>query len=154
MRQTFRPAAVAPEYLIRFLAAGAFRGDLLQLVFELFFSELAAFETVARFDDFFDIQLEDIAPAKLVLGVLAPPQKNTEPPAAFLESELDFFSDLVVVRDRLLRLAGERHPNRRHVDKDHHRPGGQGASGLRHPVVAPSGIEHGFERRAGRLLIE
>ncbi len=116
--------------------------------------ELAALEAIARLDDFFDVQLEDIAPAKLALGALAPPQKNAEPPAAFLQRELDFFSDLVVVGDRFLRFAGERHPDRRHVDKDHHGTGRQRAARLRHAVVAPGGVEHGLECRAGGLLVE
>ena len=72
MRKAFRAAAIMSQYLIRLLAAGPFRGDFLQLVFEFFFGEFSTFEPAACLDDFFDIELEDIAPAKLTFGSLTP----------------------------------------------------------------------------------
>src|SRR5207302_321004 len=52
-----------------------------------------------------------VAPAELALGPLAPPQEYAEPAPAFLQRELDLLADLVVVGDRFLGLAGERHPD-------------------------------------------
>ena len=52
------------EDLVDFLAAGALGGDLLQLFFEFFFGELAAFQPVAGFDHFLDVKLENVAPAE------------------------------------------------------------------------------------------
>ena len=72
MGQTFRPAAVVSKNLVGFFAAGAFAGDLLQLLFEFLLGELAALQTIAGFDDFFDVKFENIAPAKLALGALPP----------------------------------------------------------------------------------
>src|SRR5688572_32056825 len=83
---------------IGFLAAGSPHGDFLQLLFELFLGQLAALQAIACLDDFFDVELEDIAPAKLALGALAPPQEYPEPAPAFLQRELYFLSDFVIVR--------------------------------------------------------
>ncbi len=83
--------------------------------------ELAALQPGAGLDDLLDVELEDVAPAELALGPLAPPQEDAEPAPALLERELDLLADLVVVGDRFLGLAGERHPDRGHVDEDHHR---------------------------------
>src|SRR4030095_8042022 len=154
MRQTFRAAAVVAEYFIGLLTAGPFHGDLLKLLFEFVFEQLTTLEAIACLDNFFYIEFEDIASAKLALCSLASSQKNSKPPAALLQREFDFLADLVVIRDRFLGLAGERHPDRSHVDENHHGTGWQSAPGLRNTVVAPSGVEHGLERGAGRLLIE
>ena len=85
VRQTFGAAAVVTEYFIGFLAAGAFGGDLLQLVFEFFFGKLSAFEAAARFDDFLDVKLENIAPPELAFSTLAPSQEHAEAPPALLQ---------------------------------------------------------------------
>src|SRR6266542_1291574 len=154
MRQTFRAAAVLAKYFIGLLTAGPFHGDFLKLLFEFVFGQLATLEAIACLDDFFDVEFEDIAPAKLALGSLASSQKNSKPPPTLLQREFDFLADLVVIRDRFLGLAGEWHPDRSHVDENHHGTGWQSAPGLRNTVVAPRGVEHGLERRAGRLLIE
>ncbi len=71
MRQTFRPAAVVAEDFISLLPAGTFHGDFLELLFEFLLGQLAALEAIAGLDDFFDVEIEDIAPAELALGVLA-----------------------------------------------------------------------------------
>ena len=78
MGETFRAAAIVSQYLIRLLAAGPFRGDLLQLVFEFFLGELSALETTARLDDFFDVELENIPPAKLTFGALTPSSETLQ----------------------------------------------------------------------------
>src|SRR5437763_446378 len=68
VRQTFRPAPVLAEDLVGFLAAGALRGHLLELLLQLRDRQPAALEPVARLDDLFDVEREDIAPALLALG--------------------------------------------------------------------------------------
>src|SRR5262245_12333063 len=110
MRQAFG-AAVAPEDLVGLGSAGALERDLLQLVLELLLGELAAFQARARLDDFFDVELEDVAPPELARGPLAPAQEDAEPAAAFLEREADFLPDLVVVGDRLFGFARKRNPD-------------------------------------------
>src|SRR5262245_30795421 len=154
MGQPFRSAAIVSQKLIGFRAAGTFHGDLLKLLFEFLFRELPAFQPAASFHDFLDIEFEDIAPAELALGALAPTQKNSKAPPALLQRKLDFLANLVVIRDRFLGLAGKWHPDRSHMDEDHHRAGGKSASRLRNPVVAPGGVEHRLERRTRRLLVE
>src|SRR5262245_50827477 len=128
MGEAFGTAALISEYFIGLLAAGPLQGDFLQLLFEFFFGELTALQPITGFDDFFDIELENVSPAKLAFGSLAPSQKNTQPATAFLQSELDFLSDLVVVGDGFFGFAGERHPHRSHVYEDHHRPARKRAS--------------------------
>src|SRR5439155_8838706 len=85
---------------------------------------------------------------------LPPPEKRAQPPAALVQREGDLLADLVVVGDGFLRLAGERYPDRRHVDEDHHRAGGERAARLRDAVVAPGRVEDRLEDRAGGLRIE
>src|SRR5207302_7787131 len=153
VREAFRATVVA-EDLIGPGAAGPLHGDLLQLGPELLLGQLAALQTGAGLDDLFDVELEDVAPAELALGPLAPTQEHAEPAPAFLQRELDFLADLVVVGDRLLGLAGERHPDRGHVDEHRHRAGRERAPRLRHAIVPPGGLEHSLEGRAGRLLVE
>src|SRR5262245_40006976 len=154
MRQTFRAAAVLPGELVRPLASGPPQGHLLKLLFELRRGQAAALEAVARFDDLLDVELEDVAPTVLAVGALAPPEKGPEPAAAFAEREGDLLADLVVLGDRLFRLARERNPDRGHVDEDDHGTGRDRASGLRHSVIAPGGVEHGLVAHTGGLLIE
>ena len=96
-------------------------------VLSLSFGQLGALQPGAGLDDLLDVQLEDVAPAELALGTLAPAQEHAEPAPALLQRELDLFPDLVVVGDRFLGLARERHPDRGHVDEDHHGPGGESA---------------------------
>src|SRR5262249_50875681 len=96
VRETFGPAVVAPD-LVGLGAARALEGDLLKLVLELFLGELAALEAGAGLDHFLDVELEDVAPAELALGPLAPAKEHAEPPSAFLQRELDLLADLVVV---------------------------------------------------------
>src|SRR5262249_11161711 len=124
VRETFGPAVVA-EDLVCLGAARALEGDLLELVLELLLGELPALEPCAGLDHFLDVELEDVAPPELALGSLAPSKEHAEPASTFLQGELDLLADLVVVGDSFLRLAGEGHPYRRHVDEDDHGPGGQ-----------------------------
>ena len=126
----------------------------MKLVFEFFLGQLSALEPIARLDDFLDVELEDITPAELALGMLPSSQKDSKTPPALLQGELDFLADLVVIGDRFLGLAGKGNPDRGHVDENHHGTGWQSASGLGNTVVTPSGVERGLERCAGRLLIE
>src|SRR5467141_792293 len=142
VRQTLRAALVA-EDLVGLGPAGALERDLLQLALELFLRELTALQPRTRLDDLFDVELENITPAELALGPLALSQEYAgsaysrrilalgplalsqeyaEPAPAFLQRQPDLFPDLVVIGDRLFRLAGERHPDRGHVDEHHHRP--------------------------------
>src|SRR4030095_1924172 len=138
MRQTFRAAAVVAQYFIGLLTAVPFHGDLLKLLFEFVFGQLATLEAIACLDNFFDIEFEDIAPAKLALCSLASAQKNSKAPAALLQREFDFLADLIVIRDRFLGLAGERHPDRSHVDENHHGTGWERAPGFKDNVAAPT----------------
>src|SRR4029077_2549174 len=153
VRKAFR-AALAAEDLVGADAAGALERDPLELGLELLLRQPAALEPRAGLDDLLDVEVEDVAPAELALGPLAPPQEHAEPPPTLLQGELDLLPDLVVVGDRFLGLAGERDPHRGHVDEHHHGPGGQGAAGLGDAVVLPRGLDRGLERRARRLLVE
>ena len=74
--------------------------------------------------------------------------------AALLRGELDLLGDLRVVGDRLLRLAGERDPDRRDVDEQRHRPDRERPPGLREEVVAPVGLDDRLGHPAGPLLEE
>src|SRR6266404_4675067 len=153
VRKAFR-AALAAEDLVGAGAAGALERDPLQLGLELLLRQPAALEPRAGLDDLLDVEVEDVAPAELALGPLAPAQEHAEPPPTLLQGELDLLPDLVVVGDRFLGLAGERDPHRGHVDEHHHGPGGQGAAGLGDAVVLPRGLDRGLEGRARRLLVE
>src|SRR2546421_1512528 len=153
VRQALR-AALAAEDLVGLGPAGALERDLLQLALELFLRELAALQPRARLDDLFDVELENIAPAELALGPLALSQEYAEPAPAFLQREPDLLADLVVIGDCLFRLAGERYPDRGHVDEHHHGPGRERPARLRDAVVLPGGLEHGLEGRARRLLVK
>ena len=82
----FQYTAIMAE-IVGFLAASAFAGYLLQLFFEFFLGELAAFQARAGIDDFLDVKGEDIAPAKFPLGALAPPHIRRQPPPALLERQ-------------------------------------------------------------------
>ena len=53
-----------------------FSGDLLELGLELLLRQLAALQPGAGLDDLLDVQLEDVAPAELALGALAPAQEH------------------------------------------------------------------------------
>ena len=154
MREAFRTAPVLAEHLVGLLAARPLHGHLLELLLQLRDRQPAALETVARLDDLLDVELEDVAPVLLAVGPLAPSQERAQPPAAFAQRQGDLLADLVVLGDRLLRLARERDPDRGHVDEDHHGPGRQRAPGLRHAVGSPCRVEHRLEDRAGGLLIE
>src|SRR5207249_4087271 len=83
------------------------RRDLLKLVFEFFPGQLSTLEPIARLDDFLDVELEDITPAELALGMLPSSQKDSKTPPALLQGELDFLADLVVIGDCFLGLAGK-----------------------------------------------
>src|SRR6185503_3178372 len=139
MGQTFGTASVIAQYFVGLLAAGPLHGNFLQLLFELFLGQFAALEAIAGLHDLFDVELEDVAPAKFAFGALAPAQENAQPAPALLERELDFLSDLVVIGDGFLGLAGKRHPDRSHVNENDHRSRRERASGLSHAVVAPAG---------------
>src|SRR5206468_11613107 len=128
--------------------------DLLRLVLELLLGQLAAFPPRARLDDLFDVELEDITPAELALGPLALSQKYAEPAPAFLQRQPDLLPDLVVIGDRLFRLAGERYPGRGHVDEHHHGPRRERPARLHDAIISPGGLEDRLEGRARRLLIE
>src|SRR5262245_54576891 len=147
-------AALAAQDLVGAGPAGPLQGDPVQLALELLAGQPAALQPGARLDDLLDVQLEDVAPAELGLGPLAPPQEHPEPAPALLQREPDLLADLVVVGDRFLGLAGERDPHRGHVDQDHHGAGRQRAAGLGDAVVPPVGLEHGLEGPACRLLVE
>jgi hypothetical protein len=71
--------------------------------------------------DLLDVELEDAAALGLVLEGLALADEGGELAAALLGRELDLLHDVRVVGDGLLRLAGERHPDRRDVDEQGHR---------------------------------
>src|SRR6202158_257167 len=107
VRQAFR-AALAAEDLVGAGTAGALERDPLELGLELLLRQPAALEPRAGLDDLLDVEIEDVAPAELALGPLAPPQEHPEPPPALLQRELDLLPDLVVVCDRFLGRAGER----------------------------------------------
>src|ERR1041385_2144636 len=111
--QSLRAALVSQD-LVGLGSARALERDLLQLVLELFLRELAALQPRARLDDLFDVELEDIAPAELALGPLPLPQEHAEPPPAFLQRQPDLLANLVVIGDRFLGFARERHPDRGH----------------------------------------
>ena len=49
------------EHLVCLLAAGSLRRDPLELLFELRRGQFPPLETIARIDDFLDIELKDIA---------------------------------------------------------------------------------------------
>ena len=104
--------------------------------------------------DLLDVELEDAAPLGLVVGGLALADEGGELAAALLGRELDLLDDVRVVGDRLLRLAGERHPHRRDVDEQRHRPHRQRALGLAQQVVAPVGAHDGLGDAAGAALEE
>src|SRR5439155_22907145 len=114
VRQAFGAASILPQELVGLFAAGPLPGHLLELVLQLRGGQLAALETVARRDDFLDVELEDVAPAELAVGALAPPEERAEPPAALAQRQRDLLANLVVLGDRFLGLAGERDPDRRH----------------------------------------
>src|SRR6058998_3996774 len=154
VRQPFWAAPVLAEHLIGLLAAGPLQGHLVELLLQLRDREPAALEPVARLDDLLDVEREDVASALLAVGALPPPEKCAEAAAALAQRQRDFFVDLVVLGDSFLGLAGERNPDRGHVDEDHHGPGRQGTPRLRHAVVAPRRVEHRLEDGAGGLLIE
>ena len=147
-------AARLAQDLVGLLAAGPLERDLLELLLELLRGQLAPLEAVAGVHDFLDVELEDVAPAELGLRPLAAAQEHAEPAPALLERELDLLANLVVVGDGLLRLAGKRHPDRRHVNEYDHRARGQSAPGLCDAVVAPTGIEDRLEGGASRLLVK
>src|SRR5260221_944776 len=153
VRQTLRAALVA-EDLVGLGPAGALERDLLQLALELFLRELTALQPRTRLDDLFDVELENIAPAELALGPLALSQEYAEPAPAFLQRQPDLLADLVVIGDRLFRLAGERHPDRGHLAEHHHRPRRERPARLDDAIISPGGLEHRLEGRARRLLIE
>src|SRR5262245_50911348 len=117
MGKALRAASIVPQDFAGARAAGALDGDLQELVPELLLGELGALQAGARLDDLLDIQVEDVPTPQLALGALTPPQEHPQSTSALLERELDLLADLVVVGDRFLRLAGERHPDRRHVDE-------------------------------------
>src|SRR2546425_1370680 len=154
VRKTFRATSVPPHELVGLFAAGPPQRHLLQLLLQLRGRQSATLEAIARVDDLLDVQLEDVAPAELAVGPFAAPEKGAQPPAAFAQRQRDLLPDLVVIGDRLLRFAGEGDPHGSHVDEDHHRAAGKRASGLRHAVVAPRGVEHRLVDRAGGLLME
>src|SRR5262245_20517305 len=143
VRQPLGPAVLADD-LVGARAAGALERDAVELVLQLLLRQLAALEAGAGLDDLLDVELEDVAPAELALGPLAAAQEHAEPAPALLERQLDLLADLVVVGDRFLRLAGERHPHRGHVDEHDHGPGGQGPPRLADAVVLPRGLEGGL----------
>src|SRR5262249_48063301 len=126
----------------------------LQLLLELCGRQAAALEAVAGLDDLFDVELEDVAPAELAVRALAPPPERAEAAAALAPGHIDLLLGLVVVPDRLFRLAGERYPHRGHVDEDDHGAGGKRAARLCDAVVAPGRIEYCAGDRARRGLIE
>jgi hypothetical protein len=111
-------------------------------------------DVVDRLGDLPDVALEDVAALALAAHPLALAQVGAELAPALHERELHLLADLVVVGDRLLALAGERHPHRRHVDHDHERPHRQAAPRLLQAVVLPRGLGDGLEARARALLEE
>src|SRR5262245_4932852 len=152
--QTLGAAAGLAQQLIGLRAAGAGRRDLLELLLELPDRELAALQTVAGLRDLLDVELEDVAPSELALRPPATPEEHAEPAAALTQRERDLLADLVVVGNRLLGLARERHPHGRHVHEDHHRSLRQRAARLADTVVLPLGVERRLVGRASGLLVE
>src|SRR5262245_24643204 len=152
--QALGAAAGPAQQLVGLRAAGAGRRDLLELLLELRDRELAALQAVAGLRDLLDVQLEDVAPPKLALRPPATPDEHAEPAAALTQRERDLLADLVVVGDRLLGFARERHPHRGHVHEDHHRSLGQRAARLADAIVLPLGVQRRLVRRARRLLVE
>ena len=73
--------------------------------------------------------------------------------AAVLQGQANLFDDLGVGGDGLFRLAGERHPHRRHVNDDRQRAGRQGPAGLRQAVGSPVQPDGRFGDRARALLV-
>src|SRR5262249_4698783 len=122
------PAGLAEE-LICLRAAGLRLRDLVELLLYLLGRGLSALHAIAGLHDLLDVELEDVPPPELALRPAPPPQEHAEPAAAFTQRERDLLADLVVVGDRLLGLARERHPHRGHVDEDHHRALGERAAG-------------------------
>ena len=96
------------EHLVCLLAAGSLRRNPLELLFELRRGQFPPLEAIACIDDFLDIELKDIAPTVFALRPLPSSQEGPKPPAAFLHSELDLLSDLIVIRNRFFGFAGKR----------------------------------------------
>src|SRR5437588_277662 len=103
---------------------------------------------------FLDGEFEDVAAMVLALRPLASFKEGAQPAAAFAEGQRDLLRGLIVVGDRFLGFAGEGHPDRGHMDENHHGAGRERAFGLRHSVGAPGGVEHRLVDRAGGLLME
>ena len=113
---------------------------------------LPARDLADRGRDLLDVELEDAAPLRLVVGGLALADEGGQLAAALLGRELDLLDDVRVVGHRLLGLAGERHPDRSDVDEQRHRSHGQRALGLAQQVVAPVGAHDGLGDAAGAAL--
>ncbi len=126
----------------------------MQLEFQLLFRQRPAFQPVAGLHHFFDVEVEDVAAAKLAGRPFAPSQKESETPAALAERQRDFLLDFVVVGDGFLGFACKRHPHRGHMHEDHHRAARQRAARLRNAVMFPGRAQHRLEGRTGGLLIE
>ena len=91
----------------------------MKLLFEFLCGQLPTLEVVARIHDFLDVEFKDIAPTKLALGPFPPSEKGPKPPTAFLQGELDFLSDLIVIGDRFFGFACKRNPDRGHMNENH-----------------------------------
>src|SRR5262245_60403427 len=152
--QTLGATTVLAQQLVGLRAAGAGRRDLLELLLELRDRELAALQAVASLRDLFNVELEDVATPELALRPPATPEEHAEPAAALTQRERDLLADLVVVGNRLLGLARERHPHRGHVHEDHHRSLRQRATRLADTVVLPGGVQRRLVHHACRLLVE
>ena len=154
MREAFRPFVAFAQGLVRLFAAGPGHGDLLKLLFELLGGQFAALEAVTCVNNFLDVELEDIASTEFTLGLLSSMEKGPQPTTAFPQGQRDLFADLIIIGDGFLGFTGEGHPDRGHVDENHHGASRQGAFGLRYAVGAPGGLQHRFIDRAGRLLMQ
>src|SRR5262249_53252710 len=85
VRQALWAASVLAQELIGLGTAGELHGHLLQLILQLRGGKLAALEPIARGDHFLDVELEDVAPAELAVGALAPSEERAQAPAALAQ---------------------------------------------------------------------
>ena len=99
--------------------------------------------------------LLDVAPLFQLVGHASSAfDVSPELSAAFLQGQLYLTDNLRVMGNRLLRLRGERHPDRSDVDHHDRRSDRQRAPWVLESVVLPVGGDDGTGNRTGRLLVE
>ena len=115
----------------------------------------AALEAITRLDDFLDVELEDVAPARCSPCARsrrrrnAPSRRPHSRSARVISLRISSYSAMASLDSLVNGTQTEAMWTKITIG-----PGRQRAARLGQAVVAPGGVEHRLEDRAGRLLVE